>query len=332
MATQKSIPVVAVTMGDFAGIGPEIVAKSLLKKKPPECAIFVVVGDERILEETCRKLQISRRPKPWDGRSNLATFQPGVYIRSLTRVNPKQLRMGVVDKRWGAAAMQYVRYAAEMAMAKRADAVVTAPLSKEAIHKAGYPFEGHTDYLASLAGTPTVRMMFLGKKLRVILATVHVALSKVPGKLTEQSVLDTIRLGGKTLQELGIANPRIDVCGVNPHAGEAGAFGAEDKKKILPAILAAARLGWDVRGPFSADSLFPTSSADLIVAMYHDQGLIPFKMVHFDSGVNTTVGLGFVRTSPDHGTAYDIAGEGIADPRSMNEAIHWAIVMSRTQR
>ena len=327
-------PVLAVTMGDLAGVGPEIVAKALLGKPEHAKASFLIVGDANILDAACEKLKLRKRPRPWDGKSDLRSLPAGVSVVSRTRVDPGHVKMGVADKRWGRASMQYVQYATRLALAGRVDGIVTAPISKEAMHLAGFRFEGHTDFLAHLTGDKNVRMMFLGPKMRVILATVHMALRKVPDALSTESIFETIRLGGQALRKLGIENPRIAVCGLNPHAGEAGAFGKEDIAKIHPAILAARRLGWQVTGPVVADSFFYRAVAgqvpvDLIVAMYHDQGLIPFKMLHFDRGVNTTVGLSFVRTSPDHGTAYDIAGKGVADPTSMREAIRWALKMSR---
>ncbi len=334
MGCKRKSPVVAVTMGDIAGIGPEIIAKSLLKSTPSHPAVFVIVGDEGILDAACRSLKISRRPTPWNGSRDLGELPPGVYLHSITQIRPGAVQMGAADKRWGRASVDYIRCAAELALSKQADAVVTAPISKEATHKAGHSFEGHTEYLAHLAQVPDVRMMFLGPRLRVILQTIHMALRAVSGVLTPQSIFDTIRMGGQALKLIGVENPRIWICGLNPHAGEAGAFGREDDDIIRPAVTAALRMGWQASGPYPSDTLFYRAlrgKPDLIVAMYHDQGLIPFKMLHFDKGVNATVGLPFVRTSPDHGTAYDIAGKGIADPTSMREAIHWAILMSKAR-
>ncbi len=331
---RKRRPVIAVTMGDVAGIGPEIIAKTLLKEKRDARATYLIVGDGNVLNRACAQLKIRVRPKAWDGKSDLSKAQAGVFLASLTQIDERQIKMGVADKRWGCASMQYVQYAAKLAMGGRVDAVVTAPICKEAIHLAGFVFEGHTDFLAHLTGDRNVRMMFLGAKMRVILVTVHLALRKVPELLSSEAVFETIRLGAQVLRKLGIENPQLAVCGLNPHAGEAGAFGKEEAKIIQPAVLAARRLGWNVTGPVVSDSFFHRvlsgqTRADLIVAMYHDQGLIPFKMLHFDSGVNVTAGLSFVRTSPDHGTAYDIAGKGIADPTSMKEAIRWGILLSR---
>jgi 4-hydroxythreonine-4-phosphate dehydrogenase len=327
----RGSPVIAVTMGDLAGIGPEVVAKSLLQSGSPKGATFLILGDNRVLQDTCERLRIARRPLHWNGMADLSALAPGVYVGTKGNASRGKVRLGRVDRRWGRAAVGYVREAVQLAMEGRVKAIVTAPISKEAVHKAGYRFEGHTDLLAHLTGSDTVRMMFLGPKMKVVLATVHVPLSKVSRLLSAQSVLDTIRLGGQAVQGLGILHPRIAVCGLNPHAGEAGAFGKEEVEKISPACRSASRLGWHVTGPVPADGFFcrAQSKADLIVAMYHDQGLIPFKMLNVGRGVNTTLGLPFVRTSPDHGTAFDIAGKGVADHSSMKEAIRWALRLSR---
>lgn len=335
MAVRKKIPVLAVTMGDLAGVGPEITVKTLLGARKSYGAAFVIIGDAGALEAACAKAIISRRPKLWEDKAAGAAKPGDVFFLAKTHAKPRDIRMGVADKRWGHASVEYIRCATELAMAGRVDGMVTAPISKEAMHKAGHDFEGHTDLLAHLSGTKEVRMMFLGPKMKVILVTVHIALREVPDAISADSIFETIRLGGHTLQSLGVKKPAIVVCAVNPHAGEAGAFGDEDDKKVRPAVLAATRLGWNVRGPIPADSFFYRAlkgGVDLIVTTYHDQGLIPFKMLHFDRGVNYTAGLPFVRTSPDHGTAYDIAGKGVADTRSMEEALRWAIRLSRVPR
>ncbi len=324
-----NFPVLAVTMGDPAGIGPEIVAKALLGKDRPARATFVIVGDARALEKACRVIHIKHRPRLAGGNEDWRKTGPGVWLLPEGRLGT--FRMGQAQAACGKAAMRYVKRAAELALAGRVDGMVTAPLSKEAMHKAGSRYEGHTDMLAALAGAKHVRMMFLGPSMNVILVTIHMALRKVPSTLDSQKVFDTIRMGAQALCKSGVKNPRIVVCGLNPHAGEDGAFGKEDKQIIRPAVLAAARLGWDVRGPVAADGFFGSAAwrkTDLIVAMYHDQGLIPFKLLHFDKGVNSTVGLPFVRTSPDHGTAFDIAGKGVADHGSMLAALRAAMRMS----
>jgi 4-hydroxythreonine-4-phosphate dehydrogenase len=217
----------------------------------------------------------------------------------------------------------------------RADALVTAPISKEAWALAGHgEFPGHTEFLAARCGTKRVRMMFVTPSLNVMLVTSHVPLARVPALLTIERVLDTIELGHEACRTLGPANPRIAVCGVNPHAGESGLLGDEEARSIAPAIRAARERGIDATGPFPGDTLFRAALQgryDLVVAMYHDQGIIPVKLLAFDRAVNLTAGLPIVRTSPDHGTAYDIAGKNLANPGSMHAAIDLAVRLARSR-
>ncbi|MDP8236117.1 MAG: 4-hydroxythreonine-4-phosphate dehydrogenase PdxA [Candidatus Erginobacter occultus] len=231
---------------------------------------------------------------------------------------------GKIDPAWARAAMEAVARGVELVMDGTADGLVTAPLNKEGIRRAGYPFQGHTDYLASLTGGADCRMMLSGGGIRVVLATVHVPLKEVSGLLSREGIVRTILLAREAMVRFGIARPRIAVAGLNPHAGEGGLFGNEEDKLISPAVAECRGQGMDVSGPLPPDTLFyqlARGRFDVAVVMYHDQGLIPLKMVAFETGVNITLGLPIVRTSPDHGTAYDIAGQGIADPASMIEAL-----------
>ena len=217
--------------------------------------------------------------------------------------------------------------AVELALNKKVDGIVTAPISKEALKMAGMKWHGHTEMLAKLTNTKDYAMMLVGEPLRVILVTIHTPLRSVPDMITRESVLKTIKLAKKACDMLGIENPRIAVAGLNPHAGEAGIFGSEESNAIIPAIEDAKKLGIPVAGPYPPDTVFNKAyngEIDMVVCMYHDQGLIPLKMIAFDRGVNVTVGLPIIRTSPDHGTAYDIAWKGIANPSSMLEAIKLA--------
>lgn len=280
-------PIIGITIGDVAGIGPEIVKKALAEPAIHKVCLPVVVGE------------------PDDVR----------------------VKQGYVSKAAGEYAMKCIRDAVEMALCGDIDAIVTAPISKEGIHKAGYKFEGHTDYLAYLTGTKEYSMMFVSPKLKVVLVTIHLALKDVARRISQKAVVRAIRhavLAGRLLK---IKNPKIAVCCLNPHGAETG---NEEKKIIVPAIK---RCGLaNVYGPFPADSLFyraVNGEFDIVVSMYHDQGLIPFKMLGFREGVNVTLGLPFVRTSPDHGTAYDIAGKNKADPASMIKAIELAAKMAR---
>lgn len=227
----------------------------------------------------------------------------------------------------GSACTGYIKKAVELALNRQVDGIVTAPISKEALKMVGVKWPGHTEMLADLTRTKDYAMMLAGGPLKVILVTIHTALRNVPDLITRQRVLKTIRLAKKACDMLKIRNPRIAVAGLNPHAGEAGIFGDEEKKKIVPAMAKARKEGIPVSGPYPPDTIFHKAykgEVDIIVCMYHDQGLIPLKMIAFDKGVNVTIGLPFVRTSPDHGTAYDIAWKGIADPSSMIEAIKLA--------
>jgi 4-hydroxythreonine-4-phosphate dehydrogenase len=227
----------------------------------------------------------------------------------------------------GRACVSYIKRAVELVISKQVDAIVTAPISKEALKMAGLKWPGHTEMLADLTRTKDYAMMLIGEHLRVILVTIHTALKNVPDLITKQKILKTIRLAKKACNMLGIKNPIIAVAGLNPHAGEAGIFGDEEIKKIIPAVKEAVKEGIPVSGPYPPDTVFHKAykgNIDIVVCMYHDQGLIPLKMIAFDKGVNVTVGLPFIRTSPDHGTAYDIAWKGIANPSSMIEAIKLA--------
>jgi 4-hydroxythreonine-4-phosphate dehydrogenase len=237
---------------------------------------------------------------------------------------------GMPTAEGGRASAEYIRKAVELAVNKQVDAVVTAPISKEALKMAGMNWPGHTEMIAELTGTKDYAMMLAGGPLRVILVTIHTALRNVPDLVTKEKVLKTIRLAKKACSMLGIGHPRIAVAGLNPHAGEAGIFGDEETREIVPAIEAAAREGISATGPFPPDTVFHKAykgEVDIVVCMYHDQGLVPLKMIAFDKGVNVTIGLPIIRTSPDHGTAYDIAWSGStgkADPSSMIEALKLA--------
>lgn len=307
---------IAVTIGDPAGIGPEVVLKALLSKKVAERCAPIVVGDRAVVAEAAAALKL-----PIDVNT-IELVECGVITGGFEKGRPTAAG--------GRAAVAYVKRAVELVMDRKADALVTAPISKEAMKLAGYPWPGHTELLAELTGTKDFAMMLCGGPLRVILVTIHTALRKVPDLITKDRVLKTVVLAQKACAMLEIDEPRIAIAALNPHAGEAGIFGNEEINEVLPAIKEAQRRGISVSGPFSADALFHKAyrgEFDIIVCMYHDQGLVPLKMVAFETGVNVTVGLPLVRTSPDHGTAYDIAWKGVAEPTSMIEAIKLAVRM-----
>lgn len=318
---------IAITIGDPAGIGPEIVVKALSAPGLSEC-IPVVIGDRCVLEDA---LYLSGSRLEIRTIENAADAAPSAG--TLWLMDPKSLvsfRKNLSDAGNGRAFVGYIRKAVELAMGGKVDAVVTAPISKEAMKSAGFPWPGHTEMIAELTKTGKYAMMLAGGPLRVILVTIHVALKDVPGLVTKESVLGTIRLAKRACDMMGIGMPRIAVAGLNPHAGESGIFGGEERESIVPAIEQAKKEGILAEGPYSPDTVFRKAchgSFDIIVSMYHDQGLIPLKMIALEKGVNVTVGLPIIRTSPDHGTAYDIAWKGIADPSSMIEAIKMALML-----
>ncbi|MEJ2696640.1 MAG: 4-hydroxythreonine-4-phosphate dehydrogenase PdxA [Candidatus Sulfobium sp.] len=315
----------AVTMGDPGGVGPEIILKALASSEVLNCCRPVIVGSRRVMEECLSLLslpfEIRVITRPEEEKS------PSGSISLIDAGNLDGFLKGKATAEGGKAAADCIRKAVSLALDGKVEGIVTAPISKEALRMAGLSWPGHTEMLAELTGTKEYAMMLAGGPLRVILVTIHTSLRSVPGLITSQSVLKTIRLAKKACDMLEIKHPRIAVAGLNPHAGEGGLFGSEEKQEILPAIELARKEGIPVDGPFPPDTVFHRAyrgQTDIVVCMYHDQGLIPLKMVAFDKGVNVTVGLPFVRTSPDHGTAYDIAWAGKADPSSMVEALKLA--------
>jgi 4-hydroxythreonine-4-phosphate dehydrogenase len=316
----------AVTMGDPGGIGPEIVVKALHSAEVRDICMPVIIGDASVIAEMVRLLKLPLKVRtvgdPKDAKQRKGTIDVLDVPATSSFVKNRPTVEG------GRACVGYIRKAVELALNKHVKGIVTAPISKEALKMAGCRWPGHTEMLADLTGTRDYAMMLTGGPLRVILVTIHTALKNVPGFITKPKIATTIRLAKKACDMLGLKNPRIAVAGLNPHAGEAGMFGNEEIKKIIPAIKMAALEGNFVSGPYPPDTVFHKAykgEVDIIVCMYHDQGLIPLKMIAFDTGVNVTVGLPFVRTSPDHGTAYDISWRGVADPSSMIEAIKLAV-------
>jgi 4-hydroxythreonine-4-phosphate dehydrogenase len=270
------------------------------------------------------------------GELGRATFQSGTVDCIDLKLIPKGLPWGKLSSTAGDAAFRYMEVAAKFAISEKVAAICTAPLNKEALHAGGHNYPGHTELLADLTGTPEVSMMLSTPKMRVLHVTTHIGLIDAIAKIEPGLVERTIQRGYIALQKAGIAKPRIGVCGINPHAGENGLFGyGEEEKKILPAIEACRKKGWNIEGPLPADTLFfraQRGDFDLVVAMYHDQGHGPVKVLGLESGVNITVGLPVIRTSVDHGTAFDIAGTGKADERSMLEAMRVAIQLTRGAR
>jgi 4-hydroxythreonine-4-phosphate dehydrogenase len=319
-------PLIAITMGDPGGIGGEVALKALSIIGPQSKSKFVLLGDYKHWVSIARKLKFGH-PLIWVNEAELGReIKKGVAVLDLGGV--KKIQWGKINAVNGAAAVRYVCEGARLALSGEVDALVTAPINKEAIHKAGCPFPGHTELLATLSNTQSFAMMMVGGPFRIVLQSIHVSLEKSLQSVKPALVWEKLALTHRTLRRwFAIKNPRIAVAGVNPHAGENGAFGTEEIKILKPVIQKAQKLGWKVSGPHPPDTLFYWASQvpyDAILCMYHDQGLIPLKLAAFDSGVNLTLGLPFIRTSPDHGTAFDIAGQGKAKPHSMVTAIRLA--------
>ena len=316
---------IAITMGDPGGVGPEIIVKALSSSEIRKICMPLVIGDRVVIEEALSLLNLPLKLKVVKSSAECSSDAGTLEF----------IDMGLLKKFWGGkplaeggkACAGYIKKAVELALNKEVDAVVTAPISKEALNMAGMKWPGHTEMLAELTDTKDYAMVLTGGPLCVILVTIHISLKNVPGMITRERVLRTILLAKKACDMMSIENPIIAVAGLNPHAGESGIFGDEEIKEIIPAVEDAKQHGIQVAGPFPPDTIFHKAykgEVDIVVCMYHDQGLIPLKMIAFEQGVNVTVGLPIIRTSPDHGTAYDIAWKGTANPSSMIEAIKLA--------
>lgn len=327
------------TMGDPTGIGPEIIIKALLSGAFDQLARpLVVAGDAGVLRRAARifglDAQVFETADPTDCR--LRFHERELQVACLSRLDADNLSYGRPDAACGRAMLEYIEWACARCLSGETAALVTAPINKSAIRAAGCDFPGHTELLAARCQTDRVVMMLAGERLRVSLVTTHLALREVPHILTTEAILQTLRITHADLQRhWGLKEPRLAVLALNPHAGENGLFGDEEARIIVPAIHQARAEGIDAQGPWSADTLFHFAVQgryDAVVCMYHDQGLIPLKLLHFDDAVNVTLGLPIVRTSVDHGTAYDIAGRGLAEPASLIAAVGLALKMAEARR
>jgi len=327
-----SLPTIAITMGDAAGIGPEIVMKALGAPAVRALCNPLVIGDAARLRRA-GELVASTLEVVSLGDAREARYSPDKVECIDLKLIPADLPFGKTSAITGEAAFRYIERAVRIVEEGAAQAICTAPLSKEALHAAGHKYPGHTELLAALTHTPEVSMMLVAPKLRVIHVTTHIGLLDAIERIDAALVERVIGRAHATLVQAGITNPRIGVCGINPHAGENGLFGrGEETVKIVPAVEASRARGWNVTGPLPADTLFFLAARgdyDIVVAMYHDQGHGPIKVLGLESGVNITVGLPVVRTSVDHGTAFDIAGKGVADERSLIEALRQAAELAR---
>jgi 4-hydroxythreonine-4-phosphate dehydrogenase len=325
---------IVITLGDITGIGPEVTLKALAAELPADDTRYLLIGDAGCVEQLNLKLALNLPVQPYrkpigPGRVFVFNPFPQPLLADLAPGYPAAAR----------AALASLTDAAQRCLRHEMDALVTAPVNKEAILRTGHPFVGQTEFLSKLAATERTTMMLLGEDdrgrwLRVALATTHLPLRRVADELTREKIERAIELSAQACRDLGLPRARIGVCGLNPHAGEGGELGVEEQTVIGPAVLNLRKRAFDVAGPFAADTLFYQAyrgDYDAVVAMYHDQGLVPLKMIGFERGVNWTLGLPFIRTSPDHGTAYDIAGQNKADPSSMISALRLARRLARNR-
>ena len=329
-----------ITMGDPTGIGPEIIVQAAGQGAFADLSRpVVVVGDLAIMQRAARTCGLTSVWQPGLGpplaSGELDVSGQALPLHITSRLDPAKQKYGQPDISSGRAMADYISWACDRCIADDAAGMVTAPINKQALQLAGTDFPGHTELLAERCGADQVVMMLAGERLRVCLVTTHCALREVPQRLTVDLILATIRITAKSLRrQYGLIQPRLAVLALNPHAGEGGLFGDEEQQFILPAIEAARSEGIDASGPHSADTLFWFAARghyDAVICMYHDQGLIPLKLLHFDDGVNVTIGLPIVRTSVDHGTAYDLAGSGKASPASLIAAVKMADAMADQQ-
>ena len=319
------LPVLGLTMGDPAGIGPEVIAKALAGKVVPRLCRPVVIGSRSVMEETIKTLRLGLKVVPVRDPQELSPKANQIVVLDPLEKPMGRFKMGLAAPETGAASVAFIQEGVELARSGRINGIVTAPINKEAMNMAGFHYPGHTELLADLTQSTEVGMMIVGGPLKIMFTTTHVAIKDLSSILTPDRIAKAIRLAHVGLRDyFGVAKPKIGVAALNPHAGEHGLFGDEEGTKILPAVREARAAGIDASDPMPADTLFGKAARgayDGVVAMYHDQGLIPLKLVAFGTCVNVTVGLPIIRTSVDHGTAYDIAGKGMADPGSLLEAV-----------
>ena len=326
---------IGISLGDATGVGLEVTLKAIADEAPADDTKYLLIGDENSALNLARRLQFNLPLQKFSGYDGAGKF---FIANPLANPLPENLPAGAPLA--AHAAIAALHDGGQRCLRGEIDALVTAPVNKEAIIRAGHKFVGQTEFLSELAGTKRTAMMLLGtdergRWLRVALATVHISIKSVPEKLTAEKIALAIELAAQSCRDLGLPRAKIAVCGLNPHAGEGGEFGDEEITTIGPTVQAMQKRGFDVVGPLSGDTVFHYAlkgEFDAVVAMYHDQGLAPLKAVAFDSGINWTLGLPFIRTSPDHGTAYDIAGKGIANPGSMIAAIRLAKQLARNKK
>ncbi|MBI1854045.1 MAG: 4-hydroxythreonine-4-phosphate dehydrogenase PdxA [Planctomycetes bacterium] len=314
---RRRLPTIAISLGDPAGIGAEVTVKALVSRKVAGRARFVILGDRRVVDDALRIAHIRALP----ASASVVDFR---------NADPATIPRGRPSAAAGRASVAYIERGVRMCQRGDSDAIVTAPIHKKAIELAGFAWEGHTEMLRDFCRVKRTVLMLAGGPLRVAFVTSHVAIRKLAPLVTRERVLETIEIVARDVERLfGVRGPAIAVCGLNPHAGDEGRFGREDSTEIAPAVADARALGIDCTGPYPADTLFPKAASggayDAVIAIYHDQGTVPVKLLSFGHGINVTLGLPIVRTSVDHGTAFDIAGRGVADAGSMIAALSAAL-------
>jgi 4-hydroxythreonine-4-phosphate dehydrogenase len=336
-------PIIAISSGDPAGIGPEVTVKALANPEVHEKCRALVVGDAQIIQRALDFCQLSLKIKKVEDPAE-GIYEPGnIEVLDMKNVDLSSFAYGQVSATTGKASFEYIKKVIDLALQNKVDATATGPVNKEALHLAGYDFPGHTEIFAEFTDSANFAMMLADKDFRVVQVNTHVSMLESIKRISKERVLNTIKLVNEALIRLGIPKPRIAVNGLNPHAGENGLFGTEEIDHIIPAIKEAKLLGIQADGPHPPDTIFPKMKGgqyDVVVCMYHDQGHIPIKLLGFQydgekkiwesvSGVNITLGLPIIRVSVDHGTAFDIAGKGIANPESMVQAITYAVKLSK---
>jgi 4-phospho-D-threonate 3-dehydrogenase / 4-phospho-D-erythronate 3-dehydrogenase len=340
------LPILAVTMGDPAGIGPEIAAKAFAKKKIYKICRPVLIGHPAIMEKALKIANVDLQIKTIQEISEADFKQGTIDIFEINGSDLNNIRFGEVSSLAGDLAFRSVKTAIDLALQNKVDGTVTGPIHKAAINKAGYKFSGHTEIYAHFTNSPKYAMLLADDNIKVIHVTTHVSLRKACDLIKKARILDVILLLNEGLKQLGISSPHIGVAGFNPHSGDGGLFGSEEAEEIIPAIEEARKLGIQAEGPVPADTLFALANGgkfDGCVAMYHDQGHIPFKLLGFSwdkhkktmksvRGVNITLGLPIIRTSVDHGTAFEIAGKGIASPDALIHAIEYAVILIKHKK
>jgi 4-hydroxythreonine-4-phosphate dehydrogenase len=334
--TQTYKPIHAVTLGDVAGSGPEIVAKTLNEPEIKETCRSIVIGDAAVMQDALRITKMPGRVRAIKDAAE-AHFEDGVIeVLDLKNIDLSKLQRGKVDTMAGKAAYEYITKGTELTLAGKTDAIVTSAINKESLNKAGYHYDGHTGLLAELTRTKDVCMMLVAGNLRVSHVTTHVSMRKALDLIRPERILKVVQLTNDAVKDMGVANPRIAIAGLNPHSGEDGLFGDEEIKYITPSIMEAIKRGYNVMDrALPPDTIFLRTyegQFDVAIAMYHDQGHIAIKMMGMWLGVNVTLGLPIIRTSVDHGTNFGKAGKGTADPRSMIAAMKLATVMARSRK